>query len=150
MPVLRATYANQDGKPEPGVLAQAGPRIQVVIGCPPVPVVDPASVASLAPPDRAVWALIDTGATSGCVDEKVASELGLKVIDRQRVSGIAGLNEHNVYLIRIVVPVLNIQVNAPFTGVNLDAGTPVILGRDFLAGTIFVYDGIHGLITVCN
>jgi hypothetical protein len=42
------------------------------------------------PPPVQTVALIDTGATVSCIDEKLAQKLSLPVIDRRYVGGVAG------------------------------------------------------------
>lgn len=95
-------------------------------------------------------ALIDTGATSGCIDEDLAKELGLPIIDRRVVGGVAGKKEHNVYLTTLIVPGLKLQKKGDLIGVDLANTHNVILGRDFLYHTIMIYDGTAGVISLCT
>ena len=97
-----------------------------------------------------VAALIDTGASVSCIAETLASKLGLAPIDRQDVSGVAGEKEHLIYLGMISVPLLNTHSKGKFVGVDLPESQPVILGRDFLHGTVFIYHGGSGTITLCR
>jgi hypothetical protein len=108
----------------------------------------PQTVKESLSPDQ-VWALIDTGATDGCIDEAFAKRLGLQIIDRREVGGIEGKNERNVYLGTLFVPSLNSLFTGGLIGVSLDQSIPIILGRDFLLGKIFIYDGNTGVTTVC-
>jgi hypothetical protein len=73
----------------------------------------------------------------------------LQVIDRRKAGGVAGQNDHNVYLGDIMLVNLGLRRMGPLIGVNLDKNTPVILGRDFLAGIVLVYDGSNGTVTLC-
>ena len=93
-------------------------------------------------------ALIDTGATGSCIDEKLAQQLTLPVIDRRDVKGVGGWKKHNVYLAHMIVPALGLESKGAFLGVDLSAYQPVLLGRDFLARTIFTYNGPFGRITM--
>lgn len=102
------------------------------------------------PPGTETWALIDTGASISCIDEGLALTLGLLVVDQRTVHGVAGPQIHNVYLLHCTVPALGMVVLGGFVGVTLGANTGAIIGRDFLARTIFIYDGPGGQITVCS
>ena len=99
------------------------------------------------PPVQTV-ALIDTGATTSCIDEKLAQKLSLPVIDRRYVGGVGGRKKHNVYMAHMVVPALRLESKGAFLGVDLSAYQPVLLGRDFLANIILTYNGPSGRITL--
>ena len=100
------------------------------------------------PPPVQTVALIDTGATVSCIDEKLAKKLKLPVIDRRYVGGVSGRKKHNVYMAHMIVPSLGAESKDAFLGVDLSAYQPVLLGRDFLANTIFTYNGPFRRITL--
>jgi hypothetical protein len=92
-------------------------------------------------------ALIDTGAAISCIDDYLARSLDLPVIDHGTVSGIAGATPVNFYLALVYVPDLDDTIVGPFAGVHLAAGGQVhrvLLGRTFLSGMVFQYDGKTG------
>jgi len=128
------------------MLAFAGPTIIVLVGVASLP----DDAGKIKAPEKRVSALIDTGAYSSCIDEKLAKSLKLPVIDRQTVGGVGGRKMHNVYLAHVLVPEIHRQSTGRFIGVKLGSTQPVILGRDFLLGVVFVYDGGSGQITICS
>lgn len=152
VPILRTVYPQIKQGPSPRqILYSAGPRVQVVIGQAP----PPADASGAAPPepavpDRTVTALLDTGATQCCITDQLAQELQLQVIDRRMVGGAAGQNEHNVYLGRIAIPALGIEIRGRLIGVTMEPQMPVILGRDFLSMVVLIYDGMTGSFTICR
>lgn len=147
MPILRSAYQSASVAGNAALLAH-GPAIPVFVGLPPVP----SSGTAPAPQVQAQQegALIDTGASASCIDEGLAQRLGLTVIDRRQVGGVAGTQLHNVYLALVVIPALNLQNLGPFIGVNLRGLHKIIVGRDFLVHTVLIYDGLTGSITLCT
>lgn len=92
-------------------------------------------------------ALIDTGATSTCVDQAAAERLGLPAIDVVNVASASQAStQQNVYPIRLEVVGLPIAINAPRAiGAPLEAqGILVLLGRDVLQHCVLVYNGTVG------
>ena len=100
-------------------------------------------------PSKAGLALIDTGASNTCIDEKAAQELGLPVIDVGATQS-ASHDKHpcNVYPVQIVTPV--VTMNSPRTmGANLSAqGLLVLIGRDVLSRCTLFYNGPAGEFTL--
>jgi hypothetical protein len=100
---------------------------------------------------RTVPALIDTGAVDSCIDEDLANELGLPLVDRQTSSGVGGAHELNLYLGHIRIPALA-QINwGRFIGAKLAAGGQphrALSGRGQLNGMILIYDGRTGAVTL--
>jgi hypothetical protein len=134
------------------LLVSFGPTILVDIGF------DPAYVPSqtLVPPLAgltAIQALVDTGATTSCIDNLLAVELGLPVVDRMQIAGVGGQHLANMYLAQIHVPALNRTLYGSFAGVNLrDGGQPhsALMGRTFLRHYRMVYDGPTGNVTISD
>ena len=100
---------------------------------------------------RTVPALIDTGAVDSCIDEDLANELGLPLVDRQMSSGVGGAHELNIYLGHIRIPSLG-QINwGRFIGAKLASGGQfhrALIGRGQLNGMILIYDGRTGVVTL--
>jgi predicted aspartyl protease len=97
--------------------------------------------------NQMVAALIDTGATESCIDEELARELQLPLIDRQPGAGIGGTEEFNVYLGHIRIAALRFLQYGRFMGVRLAAGEQphrALLGRTLLQGMLLMYDGRDG------
>ncbi|GIW41619.1 MAG: hypothetical protein KatS3mg076_2196 [Candidatus Binatia bacterium] len=96
-------------------------------------------------------ALIDTGATTTCVDEAAAQRLGLPVIDVATLASAShASSQHNVYPIQIEVTGLPIVLNAPRAiGAPLASqGLLVLLGRDLLQHCTLFYNGLNGSFTL--
>lgn len=92
-------------------------------------------------------ALVDTGAGESCIDDLLATQLNLPVIDRRPVSGSAGQHEAKIYLAQIHVPTLNHTIYGAFAGVHLTAGGQVhkaLIGRTFLVNFTMIYEGHTG------
>jgi predicted aspartyl protease len=134
------------------VLLHAGPLVPALVKT----VTAPSGNGIEPPAERNVNALIDTGASSSCIDEKLAAELNLPIIDRKMVGGVAGQQEHKVYLAELMIPSLQMLIKGSFVGVDIEAmkdvvlegPSQVIVGRDFLSKTIMIYDGVNGSVTI--
>ena len=101
-------------------------------------------------PERNEAALIDTGASGSCISEDLAKELGLPIVDRMEVTGVGGRRVHNVYLAHVVVKQLGVESRGAFIGVPRLGAQPLLVGRDFLANVVLIYDGVTGVVTICN
>ena len=96
-------------------------------------------------------ALVDTGATESCIDNLLAAQLNLSIVDRRQISGVHGSKEANMYLAQVYVPSLNFTIYGAFAGVDLQAGGQVhsaLIGRTFLQRIKMVYDGPTGSVTL--
>lgn len=158
MPILHSQLAAQatapDGKTvnvNPSIALQMrGPVVQVT-----VTIEENAGKALLiqgkpVPIPKTGWALIDTGASNTCIDEKAAQELGLPVIDVGFM--LSATHEKvpcNIYPVLINSQIMNF--NSPRTmGAGLAAqGLMVLIGRDVLQRGILIYNGLTGQFTFC-
>ena len=112
---------------------------------------NPSSNQNPIPGIRGIKALIDTGATACCIDNMVAVQLNLPMVDRQPIGGVGGKHTANVYLAQIRVPALMHIMHGLFFGVDLKAGGQqheVLMGRSFLAALSLSYDGKTGRVTL--
>ena len=136
------------------LLQRVGPTliVRVSIGAPhPV-------LSSPRPPDVGVTvaqvpALIDTGASESCIDQDLADQLALTLVDRRIVSGAGGRHDLNVYLAEIDIPGLLVKQYGLFTAVRLAEGGAihrVLLGRTLLRELVVIYDGRRGVVTMCH
>ncbi len=94
-----------------------------------------------------LWALVDTGATESCIDDDLALQLNLPVVDRRKVSGVGGIQEVNMYLAHIHIPSLAFTLYGTFAGVALVSGGQrhyALIGRTFLRHFRMTYDGPTG------
>lgn len=135
------------------LLVSFGPTLQVNIGFDPAFQIGKADV----PPPMAgisnVSALVDTGASESCIDNLVAANLKLPIVNRREISGIAGKHEVNVYLAQIHVISLNFTIYGAFAGVDLRAGGQAhvaLIGRTFLSHFTMIYEGRTGTVTISN
>jgi hypothetical protein len=100
-----------------------------------------------------VHALVDTGATTSCIDSGLAMQLNLPIIDRQRVSGVSGIHEVNMHLGHVLVPSLGRFISGSFAGVDLVAGGQphvALIGRTFLQYFTLFYDGRTGSVSITD
>jgi len=135
------------------LLVSLGPTIQVDIGFDPNyhPEARPQSVP--VPGITGVRALVDTGAMVSCIDQLLAAQLNLPVVDRAPVSGVHGRHEANVYLAQIHTPSLGFTIYGEFVGVDLQAGGQAhsaLMGRTFLRNFRMIYDGRSGSVIISS
>ena len=93
---------------------------------------------------------IDTGASNTCIDEAVAQQLQLPVIDVVQIASAShAATQQNVYPIQIQIPGLP-PINAPRAiGAPLATqGLLVLIGRDVLRDCTLFYNGISGEFTL--
>ena len=98
-------------------------------------------------------ALVDTGATESCIDEDLAADLGLPVVDEVPIGGVGGAHQAEVYLAQIYIPDLDIGYSGRVIGARLGAGEMlhrVLIGRNFLQYLKLVYDGTSGAVTISD
>jgi len=92
-------------------------------------------------------ALVDTGAGESCIDDMLATQLGLPIIDQKPISGAGGQHQANMYLAQIHITALNYTIYGAFAGVHLQAGGQphlALIGRTFLNKFTMIYDGLTG------
>ena len=132
-------------------LLQRGPVVQVSISVGQAIAQQVLQQGGELPPPVAGLALIDTGATTTCIDEEAAQVLKLPAIDVVTVASAShASSERNVYPISIEVVGLPIVVNAPRSiGAELKAqGLLLLIGRDVVQSCVLVYNGPAGLFTL--
>ena len=86
------------------------------------------------------------------IDEDLAVQLALPLINRQTVAGVAGVSVANVYLAHLLIPALGGtgQFGA-FMGAQLQAGGQIhraLLGRTLLRDALLIYDGERGSVRI--
>jgi hypothetical protein len=159
LPIVEVGFAGlrlTAGASASDALVAIGPTVQVEIGFDPAtytalsgappPVMLP--TGTMATPPQIVPALIDTGAQQSMIDEDLAVQLALPLINRQPVSGVSGQHIANVYLAHLLIPTLGGQGQfGAFMGAHLQAGGQphgALLGRTLLRRTLLIYDGERG------
>lgn len=96
-----------------------------------------------------IRALVDTGAGESCIDNLLAAQLNLPIVDRRSISGIHGSQLANMYMGQVHVVSLNYTIYGAFAGVDLVAGGQlhqVLIGRTFLQNFTMVYEGRTGTV----
>ena len=111
MPIIECGFpAGLGGLSPTEALTLRGPTVLVDIGFDPaifgqnLPPVPGATTPLAVIPAVQVPALIDTGATESSIDEQLAQQLQLPLIDQEQVSGISGTITLNIYLGHVVIP----------------------------------------------
>ena len=158
MPIIECGFpAGLTGLSPTDALAFRGPTVFVDIGFDPaifgqaLPQL-PGATSPLAVPAVQVPALIDTGASESSIDEQLAQQLQLPLIDQEQVSGIGGTITLNIYLGHVVIPTIATMYGR-FTGVHLQAGGQyhqALIGRTLLKDTLLVYDGRTGMVRLAR
>jgi predicted aspartyl protease len=158
VPILHIQHAGDatapDGSPvkvQPSVVMQlTGPCIQVLIGLASSMVQTLTQNGQTVPTPRAGRALIDTGAAITCIDDDLARNLGLPVLDVVQMVSASHTTPANVYPVQIEVVGVGINVQVlKCMGAKLSSqGIEALIGRDFLANGLLVYNGVVGAITL--
>jgi predicted aspartyl protease len=98
-------------------------------------------------------ALIDTGASSSCIDIGVATKLGLVAINQASVHTPGGPATQSVFAVRMEFTGCTLKpldswfvLGSQLTSLGAIAGAPLValLGRDYLGGAVLVYNGPIG------
>ena len=130
---------------------QRGPVVQVTVGVGQQIATQVLQSGGALPSPVSGLALIDTGASTTCIDEAAAQKLQLPVIDVVKIASASHAStEQNVYPIQIEVVGLPITVNAPrAVGAPLEPqGILVLIGRDVLQHMLLVYNGPAGSLSL--
>lgn len=135
------------------LLAQFGPTLKVDIGFDSsyVPTATPLMIPT--PSITGREALVDTGASECCIDNILAAQLKLPIVDRRPISGAHGRGDVNMHLAQVHVPSLRFTVYGIFAGVALQEGGQrhqALIGRTFLQKFTMVYEGRTGTVTISS
>jgi len=128
-------------------LTQRGPVVQVTISVGQVIANQVLQTGGTLPAPISGLPLIDTGATTTCIDEESAQKLQLPSIDVVTVASASHASTpQNVYPIQIEVVGLPITISAPKAiGAPLKSqGILVLIGRDVLQHCVLIYNGPTG------
>lgn len=159
MPILHIQISGQGQTPDgqtiqlpPSVaLQQRGPCLQVTVGVAQTIASQLLQQGKVLPPPMTGFALIDTGASSTCVDENAARQLQLPVVNVVNMASASHAStQANVYPILIDILGLPVPINAPQAiGAALASqGLLILLGRDVLQFCTLIYNGFNGEITL--
>jgi len=132
-------------------LVQRGPVIPVVISP------DPAFAAALQAVNKPIpqpvtgFALVDTGATTTCIDGTIAQQMGLAPSGTAKLSSASHqATDCLTYPVQLHFPAWNVALQSPKAmGVTIaNQGIIVLVGRDLLQNCVFVYNGADGSFTL--
>ena len=96
-------------------------------------------------------ALLDTGASNTCIDNELATKLGLPIVDTLKMTSASHQEvEQPAYPISIEFIGTSIQFGVPKAmGAHLVAqGLGLLIGRDVLSSFTMFYNGLNGQITL--
>lgn len=155
MPILNIQLAAQDpsGRQIPHLVAlqQRGPVLQVS-GSVEQNIAQQLLAQGIAlPAPESGLALIDTGATSTCIDDAAATRLGLPAIDVVTIASASHAStQQNVHPIQIEVIGLPITISAPraIAAPLAAQGLLVLIGRDVLQHCTLFYNGPGGSVSM--
>lgn len=135
------------------LLTALGPTLVIDIGFDPTYRVDAQPPVLPIAAITGVVGLVDTGATECCIDNLLAVQLGLPLVDKRPIAGVSGQHMANVYLAQIHVPSLKFTITGKFAGVDLAAGGQMhkaLMGRTFLRNFTMTYEGKTGGVKISN
>ncbi|MGB9380688.1 hypothetical protein [Candidatus Binatus sp.] len=159
MPIVECGYAGVAAQIAPlspsDALVRVGPLIAVVISAHPTssPTSPLTPAAQSAAQQTFVPALIDTGAYASAIDDALAQQLQLPIVNQRVVVGVGGQVTLNEYLGQILIPILSTRQYGTFTGAHLataGVGYRAILGRTLLRDCVLVYDGESGSVKLAR
>jgi predicted aspartyl protease len=131
-------------------LLHRGPCIQVIFTVAPSIAGQVLGQGGTLPSPVAGLALIDTGASTTCIDDATARQMGLPVIDVVQMTSASHASiPQNIYPVQIEVIGPGINITVPAMGANLaPQGIHALIGRDFLQHCTLHYNGLSGEITL--
>jgi predicted aspartyl protease len=158
VPILNVQFAgnrqNPDGTqtplPPPEALQGRGPVIQVTVGLAQPFAQQLLQQGQAVPNPTPGWALIDTGASTTCVDDASARAMGLPAVDvAQMTSASHQAVQQNIYPIHVVIVGPTIEIDGRAMGAALaPQGIVALIGRDILQYFALFYNGTSGQITL--
>ena len=159
MPILHVQYdakgRDQQGNvisvPSGLVLQQHGPVVQIVLSIAQT-FAEPLLQQGIALPSPISGnGLLDTGASTTCIDDTIARQMGLPPIDVVTMASASHSSiQQNVYSIQMQIVGSPIIVQVPRAiGASLQSqGIIALIGRDYLQHCTLNYNGLTGAITL--
>ncbi len=159
MPILHSQFAGQgktpDGKtimvPPPACLMQRGPCVQVSITLADQIASELIKRQEPVPSPVSGLALIDTGAISTCIDEEIATQMHLPIINVVNMASAShASSKANQYPVKLQIAGIPMFFNSTATGAPLKIqGLIALIGRDLLQHCTLIYNGSLGQISLC-
>ncbi len=102
-----------------------------------------------------VYALIDTGTTFTAINDTVAKDLELNVIDRLPIGSVHSTEKRNIYSFRLAINNVGSFFAVKAAGLLLpqtfrDRGIDVLIGRDTLSQCLMTYSGPESVLTLAK
>jgi hypothetical protein len=161
MPILQTVFKvvgrTPDGKqvelPPAVGLPQKGPLIQVTVQPQHGIAQAQAAQGKASTTSKSGFALIDTGASNTCIDEKLAKDLQLPVIDVGfMMSASHAKTPCQIYPVNLILHappnLLHFQSIRACGAALKGHGVDILIGRDILSACIFFYNGPRGEIAL--
>ncbi|HII83210.1 MAG TPA: hypothetical protein HA269_08135 [Ferroplasma sp.] len=149
MPIISKIY-HSSGQLGPNVLAKGGPKVEVEISLASALQQALQANKTVIPSPVKGEALIDTGAQISCIDDTVASKLGISPTGQIHCGGMAGSSVRNLYSAKLTIVEGNQRwqfESASIIGVDIiKQGLVALIGRDFLGKGMMVYSGFLGIV----
>lgn len=158
--MINLRYGEVEAKNPDGATVKIPPAVALFQRGPVIPVVilpDPAFAQALQDAGKTIpspvqgMALVDTGATTTCIDGDVALEMGLAPNGIAKMSSAShASSECFTYPVRLTFPIWNFHLAcAKAMGVRIkNQGIIVLVGRDLLRNCVMVYNGAEGAMTL--
>lgn len=155
MPIHNRFFRLPDGRESPALLQASGLLLQAEVLVPAALERFLLKTNRPIPSPRRGWALLDTGATSTCVDRKTLEEMGIAPIGTVSVGTAGGPVTQHTFPVRLRLPEegLDFQftaaIGADLSGQGaLEQPIRILLGRDVLSRCVVVYNGPGGFVTI--
>jgi hypothetical protein len=167
MPVFDFTWPSEGASNDPSDLEIFGPLVLVEIGIPIELEQARVRLRKSIPSPKVGYAMFDSGASRSAVTESIFRDLEIPPMDSIAMSSPHGSGRSSVYPAKMSFPTLAIKeltmlkglvgCNLSFKGPDgaetpwkAKDGTDVIMliGRDILAGMLFIYNGATATVTV--
>lgn len=153
MSIISRIYFPLPGQLGLNTLAKDGPTVEVEISITTILQQNFQAKDLAIPTPVKGTALIDTGATISCIDDTVASKLGINPTGQINSGGMAGSSKRNLYPAKLTILAGNQRWQFESTGVIgvniIYMGLIALIGRDFLSKGIMVYNGFLGIVDLC-
>ena len=149
MPIISKIY-HSSGQLGPDVLAREGPRVEVEVFVSTVLQQFLQNNNNKIPSPIKGLALVDTGAQISCIDDTVATKLGISPSGQIHGSGMSGYSPRNSYSAKLAIIAANQRwqfESAKVMGVDIiNQGLIALIGRDFLSKGMMTYSGFMGIV----
>ncbi len=158
--MITLRYGETEGKGPDGAAVKLPPAFALFQRGPIIPVVvlpHPAFAQALQLAGKPIpapvqgGAMIDTGATTTCVDGEVAQSMGLAANGVAKMASAShDSSECNTYPVRLTFPIWNVNLDCgKAMGVHIkNQGIIALVGRDLLQNCLLVYNGADGSVSL--